>query len=40
MRANAIRDLWEHAPVEVREHYRVQADVSFDLEVVQVTART
>lgn len=36
----AIRHLWQLAPAEVREHYRVQADGSFDLEAVMVTARS
>ncbi len=35
----AIRHLWRVAPAEVREHYRVQPDGSFDLEAVMVTAR-
>lgn len=35
----AIRHLWQVAPAEVREHYRVQADGSFELEAVMVTAR-
>ncbi|WP_316153172.1 class I SAM-dependent methyltransferase [Cupriavidus sp. BIC8F] len=35
----AIRHLWQMAPAEVREHYRVQADGSFELEAVMVTAR-
>ncbi|KWR87410.1 class I SAM-dependent methyltransferase [Cupriavidus sp. IDO] len=34
----AIRHLWQVAPTEVREHYRVQADGSFDLEALMVTA--
>lgn len=35
----AIRHLWQVAPAEVREYYRVQADGSFALEAVMVTAR-
>lgn len=35
----AIRHLWQVAPAEVREHYRVQTDGSFELEAVMVTAR-
>lgn len=35
----AIRHLWQVAPAEVREHYRVQPDGSFELEAVMVTAR-
>jgi len=34
----AIRHLWGVAPAEVRERYRVQADGSFDLEALMVTA--
>jgi len=34
----AIRHLWQLAPAEVREHYRVQADGSFDLEALMVMA--
>ncbi|SOY86719.1 putative SAM-dependent methyltransferase, UbiE/COQ5 family; putative exported protein [Cupriavidus taiwanensis] len=36
---DAIRHLWQVAPAEVCEHYRVQADGSFELEAVMVTAR-
>jgi SAM-dependent methyltransferase len=35
----AIRHLWRLAPAEVREHYRVQADASFELEALMITAR-
>ncbi|MNT12836.1 putative methyltransferase YcgJ [compost metagenome] len=34
----AIRHLWQQAPAEVREHYRVQPDGGFSLEAVMVTA--
>ncbi|WP_059410633.1 class I SAM-dependent methyltransferase [Cupriavidus basilensis] len=34
----AIRHLWQLAPAEVRDHYLVQADGSFALEAVMVTA--
>lgn len=38
-RQAAIRHVWHQAPDEVREYYRVQPDCSFELEVVQLTAR-
>ncbi|CAG2155462.1 putative methyltransferase YcgJ [Cupriavidus campinensis] len=34
----AIRHLWQQAPAEVRERYRVQPDGGFSLEAVMVTA--
>ncbi|MFJ5381068.1 class I SAM-dependent methyltransferase [Cupriavidus sp. CER94] len=34
----AIRHLWDKAPAEVRDRYRVQADGSFALEAALVTA--
>jgi hypothetical protein len=34
----AIRHLWQQAPAEVRERYRVQPDGSFSLEATMVTA--
>lgn len=39
VRAQAIRSLWESAPDEVREYYRVQPDGSFMLDVMMVQAR-
>ena len=38
-RAQAIRSLWASAPDEVREHYGVQPDGSFMLNVAMVQAR-
>jgi ubiquinone/menaquinone biosynthesis C-methylase UbiE len=35
----AIRHLWQVAPSEVREHYRVRADGSFELEALMLTSR-
>ncbi|MGO4307408.1 class I SAM-dependent methyltransferase [Cupriavidus sp. RAF12] len=35
----AIRHLWQVAPAEVRDRYRVQADGSFALDAIMVTAR-
>lgn len=34
----AIRHLWQKAPAEVRDHYRVQPDGSFALEAAMITA--
>jgi ubiquinone/menaquinone biosynthesis C-methylase UbiE len=33
LRADAIRDMFENASDEVRQHFKVQADSSFDIEV-------
>ena len=35
-RASAIESLWRHAPDEVRSHFAVRDDGSFDLEVLQI----
>ncbi|SDV47979.1 class I SAM-dependent methyltransferase [Chitinasiproducens palmae] len=37
-RVAAIRSLWSGAPDEVRQHYRVEADGSFQLEVLSFAA--
>jgi ubiquinone/menaquinone biosynthesis C-methylase UbiE len=36
--AVAIAHVWQHAPAEVREHYRVQPDGSFELDILRVVA--
>lgn len=38
-RVHAIRSVWEAAPDEVREHYAVQPDGSFMLDVAMIQAR-
>lgn len=35
-RASAIKEVWQHAPEEVRTHFAVRDDGSFDLEVLQI----
>jgi len=37
-RVAAIRELWSGAPAEVREHYSLGADFSFELEAVMLRA--
>jgi ubiquinone/menaquinone biosynthesis C-methylase UbiE len=38
-RVMAIREVWTTAPAEVREHYAVAADGSFEMDVVMLRAR-
>ncbi|WP_179401635.1 class I SAM-dependent methyltransferase [Burkholderia guangdongensis] len=38
-RVNAIRSLWTQAPDEVRGHYAVQPDGSFELDALMIDAR-
>lgn len=39
LHARAIRSLEKHAPAEVRDHFRIEADGSFWLEAVLIEAR-
>ncbi len=38
-RAEAIRSLWQAAPQEVREYYRVQPDGSFEMDAIMVLGK-
>ena len=38
-RVTAIREVWTTAPAEVREHYAVAADGSFEMDVIMLRAR-